>query len=50
MALIKLRELLGRLDQVISREARKGTFNDYPEREYSQAAGSAEHRLGEDIV
>lgn len=26
-------------DWTISREARKGTFNDYPEREYSQVAG-----------
>ena len=37
-------ELLERPGRTISREAsNKGTFNDYPVREYTQASGSARH-------
>ena len=34
----------------ISREACKGTLNDYPFGEYTQVSGSGKHLKGDDIV
>jgi hypothetical protein len=39
----KCRELLGSQELVISSQAHLRRFNDYPEREYGQAPGSAAH-------
>ena len=51
MAGYKLCEFGGPLSETIPSQARKGRCNDYPEREYTQVSGSAQHpATGDEIV